>query len=122
MGPTRSSACSLVVAAIWGAFWVQILGASPLAAQDASYDALIRQALVEYEATRYEEARALFRRAHQVSPNPRTLRGIGMSSYELRDYPAAFRALRDALAMTGGDRALTPAHRVHVEQLLGRVS
>src|SRR4051812_11159906 len=65
-------------------------------AQDADtpqYRGLLNEAVSEYDARRYEEARALFRRAHELSPNARTLRGIGMASFELREYVEALRAL-----------------------------
>jgi outer membrane protein assembly factor BamD (BamD/ComL family) len=47
---------------------------------------LIGDAVAEYEAGHYQEARALFRQAHEKQPTARTLRGIGMASFELRDY------------------------------------
>jgi len=54
-------------------------------------------AVAEYEAGHYQEARALFRQAHEKSPTARTLRGIGMASFELRDYVEATRALTASL-------------------------
>src|SRR6266704_960888 len=66
--------------------------------ESAQYRALLEEAVTEYDARHYEEARALFRRAHEVSPNARTLRGIGMASFELREYIEALRSLEGSLA------------------------
>jgi hypothetical protein len=98
------------------------VGATARGQDAARYDRLIEQAIEEYSARRYEEARAFFLQAHREIPNPRTLRGIGMSSYELRDYAEAYRALSQALAAPPGDRPLTAAHRRHVQELLDRAS
>src|SRR6185369_1334355 len=81
---------------------VGIVAARPrvVAAQEAEtpqYRGLLSEAVAEYDARRYEEARALFRRAHDLSPNARTLRGIGMASFELREYVEALRALEGSL-------------------------
>ncbi len=79
---------------------------------------MIGEAVAEFDAHRFEEARALFRRAHALSPSARTFRGIGLTSFELRDYPASFRALTAALADTR--RPLTDAQRGEVQELLQR--
>jgi hypothetical protein len=89
-------------------------------AQEATdrYRTLVDAALEESAAGRWEEARALFRQAHEVSPNARTLRGIGMASYELRDYAEAVRMLAGALDSTV--TPLTEEQRAQVTELLGR--
>jgi hypothetical protein len=79
---------------------------------------MLEEAVSEYDAHRYEEARALFRRAHEISPNARTLRGIGMASFELREYVEALRSLEASLVDTR--RALTPTQRQQVEALIER--
>lgn len=84
----------------------------------ATYDELIAEAVREFDAEHYQEARALFERAHEVLPNARTLRGIGMACFELRDYPHAWVALRGAL--THPERPLTAAQRGDVRRLLDR--
>lgn len=100
-----------------------LLSAAPASAQGEEpppeYRALIEQAVSESAGGRWVEARSLFRDAHRVFPNARTLRGIGMSSYELRDYTAAYRALAASLAETR--RALDETQRAQVEGLLHRV-
>ena len=86
--------------------------------ESPQYRALLEEAVGEYDARRYEEARALFRRAHDLSPNARTLRGIGMASFELREYVEALRSLEGALA--DKRRPLTVVQRQQVESLLER--
>jgi hypothetical protein len=92
-------------------------GAQPVA-DDRAVRPLIADAVAEYDAGRFEEARALFRRAHEQAPSARTLRGIGMASFELRDYVDAARAL--AAALREERRPLSPEQRAHVEGLLAR--
>ncbi|UJR86621.1 hypothetical protein [Sandaracinus amylolyticus] len=87
-------------------------------AEPTSYAPLIEAAVAEFGAGRFAEARALFRGAHDLYPNARTLRGIGMSSFELRDYPGAVRALSASLEETR--RALTDEQRTQVNDLLLR--
>jgi hypothetical protein len=82
------------------------------------YRALLEDAVSEYDARRYEEARALFRRAHAVSPNARTLRGIGMASFELREYVEALRSLEASLI--DKRRPLTSIQRQQVQSLVDR--
>ena len=82
------------------------------------YDEAIRDALVEWDAGRWAEARALFQRAHELQPNARTLRGIGMSAFEMRQYVEAIRFLTASL--TEPERPLTERQRSQVEELLAR--
>src|ERR1700690_1915721 len=85
---------------------------------DARYRSTLKDALAEYDASHFEEARILFRRAHEINPNARTLRSIGMASFELRDYVAAVRALTAALVETR--KALNSEQRTHAQGLLER--
>jgi hypothetical protein len=62
-----------------------------------SYRKAVDEAVREFAAGRFEEARALFKRAHEISPNARTLRGLGMTAFELRFYVLATRELTAAL-------------------------
>lgn len=91
---------------------------TPRGAADPGYEALITSAIDEFAVGHWAEARALFARAHAVSPTARTLRGIGMAAFEMRDYPAAVRALEDALASTA--RPLTDEQRAQVGALAAR--
>jgi hypothetical protein len=101
--------------------WVPVARAADKGA-DANADTpaaqLIGDAVSEYDAGRYDEARALFRLAHQKAPTARTLRGIGMASFELRDYVEASRSLAGALREER--RPLTDEQRRQVEALLAR--
>ena len=87
-------------------------------AESRQYSALLEEAVSEYDARRYEEARALFKKAHEISPNARTLRGIGMASFELREYVEALRALEGALSAKR--RPLTSTQRQQVQSLADR--
>jgi hypothetical protein len=87
-------------------------------APPARYQELVDRALAESAAGRWEEARATFREAHALFPNARTLRGIGVVAFELRDYVDAVRHLRQALAESR--RALTDAQRTEADGLLQR--
>lgn len=89
-----------------------------VAAESPEYSAAIDAALSDFQARRWDEARAQFRAAHALSPNARTLRGIGMASFEMADYPAAFDAL-DA-ALTNPTRPLTDEQRNQVTELRAR--
>jgi len=80
--------------------------------------ALLVEAVAEYDQGHYAEAQALFRRAHELAPSARTLRGLGMAAFELRQYVTALRALEAALVAT--ERPLTAEQRTHVEDLLAR--
>jgi Flp pilus assembly protein TadD len=69
-------------------------------ADSPAYREAIEHGLAEYRAGNFAEARALFLRAHAISPNARTLRGLGIVEYELRNYAEAIVRLRQALAST----------------------
>jgi hypothetical protein len=64
----------------------------------SEYRALVSEALAEFDAGHFEEARALFLHAHSLNPSARTLRGLGLASFELRAYRAAIEYLEQALA------------------------
>lgn len=83
-------------------------------AQD--YQDLVQQGLREFELGNFSEAKAFFQQAHQLSPNARTLRGLGMASYELRHYVEAIDDFQKAL--TSKERPLTPQMHAEVSRLL----
>jgi hypothetical protein len=87
-------------------------------AEDAAYQEAIRAGVAEYDAGHFEEARSLFRRAHGVQPNARTFRGVGMASFELRDYVAAVHNLTAALE--DERKPLSPDQRKDAQDLLAR--
>lgn len=109
------SACVLVVLLA-----ASSITSAPAAAQpfQQSYRRLIREAVAEFDDGNWAEARALFSRAHELQPNARTLRGIGMCSFELREYEDAIDYLEQALESE--ERALTRRLREETELLLVR--
>jgi hypothetical protein len=113
-GACRAGACIAFVAGLLAVqpAWAQ--------AENPRYTALLADAVAEYGAGNYAEARALFAQAHAVLPNARTLRGMGMAAFELREYADALRHLRAALASK--ERPLTAEQRAHAEGLLRRAN
>jgi hypothetical protein len=87
-------------------------------AEDAVYKELIEQALNEFKHKNWQESRALFARAHERNPNARTLRGLGVVSYEMRDYVNAMVNLKAAL--DDSRQPLTDVQRKECEGLLAR--
>jgi hypothetical protein len=122
----RGTTPQLLASGLWARVVLALLIASPVAAAeeastpdaDARYRSTLKDALAEYDANHFEEARILFRRAHEINPNARTLRSIGMASFELRDYVAAVRALSAALVDTR--KTLNSEQRTHAQGLLER--
>lgn len=51
-----------------------------------AYESYVEAALREYRGHRFPEARSLFAKAHAAFPNARTLRGLAMVEFELRNY------------------------------------
>lgn len=88
------------------------------AAERAEYRRAIRDALEEFNAGNFPEARGLFTRAHQLYPNARTFRGLGFVAFELRNYRECVEFLEAALSTT--ERPLSDALRVSTEELLER--
>jgi tetratricopeptide (TPR) repeat protein len=107
-----------------------VLGASPARVRaepapsptnaPAGYDRSIEEALSAYEAGRFAEARSAFRRAHDLMPTARTLRSIGMCSFNLGDYTdAAFQLER---ARKEERKPLTEEQHKHVAELIARAN
>jgi hypothetical protein len=87
-------------------------------AHGAEYTRLIHDALQEYDAGHWEEARALFARAHVLSPSARTFRALGNADFELRHYVAAVRELEAALQEARNP--LSAAQRAEAHKALER--
>lgn len=85
------------------------------AEQEGAYQELIRKGLQEYELAHWDEAKSYFAQAHAIQPSARTLRGLSLVSYELRDYVAALGFARDALASEV--RPLTAEMRAELERI-----
>jgi len=84
--------------------WIVVLSlcgpSLPVLAQDdadAEYMEIVGEALQEFDAGAWVDARASFRHAHRLQPNARTFRGLGMVAYELREYVDAVRYLERAM-------------------------
>lgn len=95
-------------------------------AEPAEYRTTIREALAEYHRKNFPEARALFAEAHRLMPNARTLRGLGMTAFELRSYSESILFLEEALAssvkpLEGGLRGETERLLRRAERFVGRV-
>lgn len=105
------------------AFLCDVVRADPppaATAQQASYDPLIEEAVQAYEAGRYAEARSSFRRAHALYPTSRTLRGIGMCSFNLGDYTDAVYQLEQALVDTR--KPLSEDQQAHTRELIAKAN
>jgi hypothetical protein len=112
------AAWALVILVARGRAWGAAAPSGRESPENRQYTSLLEEAVSEYDARRYEEARALFRKAHEIAPNARTLRGIGMASFELREYVEALRALEGALS--NKRRPLTSTQRQQVQGLAER--
>jgi tetratricopeptide (TPR) repeat protein len=86
------------------------------AALHAEYRQVVASAIAEFDAGRFAEARALFLRAHQLWPSARTWRTLGMTAFELRQYPRALVELQAAL--DDPRRPLDPEHQTEVRGLI----
>jgi tetratricopeptide (TPR) repeat protein len=89
-------------------------------AEPEAYRTAIDEAVVEFGARRFEEARALFARAHALLPNARTHRGLGMAEFELRNYGECIKHFEAALSSSV--RPLDDALRADTEELLARTN
>jgi tetratricopeptide (TPR) repeat protein len=97
---------------------VAVVSSRAEAQSQSSYNDLIRGALTEFEAHNYAEARALFERAHALQPSARTLRGLGVTAFELKRYVEAVHELEAALV--DKRKPLTEAQRKEVPDLIAR--
>jgi len=90
---------------------------APLA-EPPDYRSAIESAVDEYELGNFAEARSQFQRAHELYPNARSWRGMGMTEFELRNYPDAIDHLERALACE--IKPLSESLRRETEWLLER--
>ncbi len=70
---------------------------TPAAERSEAYLDVIKAALAEFESDNYAEARVMFEQAHSIRPSARTLRGMGLTSFELKEYVRAEQELSAAL-------------------------
>jgi hypothetical protein len=104
------------IACSFATFGVEAQTQTGQAGWDAEYEGLIDQALAAFEARDFPRARVLFEQAHARQPSARTLRGLGVTAVELRNYENAEDELEAALA--DHRRPLTPAQRREVTEVL----
>lgn len=67
------------------------------ASEPPGYRETVADAVREFAAHNFEEARSLFGRAHTLYPNARTHRGLGLAEFELRNYGKSIAHLEAAL-------------------------
>jgi tetratricopeptide (TPR) repeat protein len=92
-----------------------------VAAQDVEpegYREAVDEAVREFGARNFEEARSLFARADGLSRNARTQRGLGLTEFELRNYIECIQYFEAALE--SNVKPLDDALRKETEQLLAR--
>ncbi len=87
-------------------------------AADAEVQAVLVEAVREYEAGNYEEAYALFLRVHGLRPTARTERALGKTAFGLRRYVEAVRWL--SASLEDARQPLTDEMRTEVEGFLLR--
>lgn len=97
------------------------------AGEPAAYRSTVREALSEYHAKNFPEARALFEEAHRLYPNARTLRGLGMTAFELRSYRESVSFLISALKeqvkpLEGNLRSETERLLTRAERFVGKLT
>jgi hypothetical protein len=117
----RGLALAIGLLAIGPAAAAQEAPAGPAPAVDEqAYRSTIDEAVREFAGGHWEEARALFKRAHELSPNARTLRGMGKAAFELRMYVQAVRELDAAQRDTR--KPLDDAMRAEVQGLIQKAN
>ncbi|MET0390259.1 MAG: tetratricopeptide repeat protein [Polyangiales bacterium] len=121
--PRRAPACRRVRQLV---LWLGLLGLlvrhSTAAGQGEAppdeYRQLIGAAVIEFDQGNWAEARSLLERAHGLKPGARTLRGLGLTSFELRHYVEAVHELQSAL--DDQRYPLSAEQRVDVQRTLDR--
>jgi hypothetical protein len=101
-------------APVWSPQTARADAASP--PSDAAYQENIARGLQEFDLEHWQEARSFFGEAHALQPSARTLRGLALTSYELRDYVAAVRFGNEAQASEV--RPLTEDMRSELQRIL----
>ena len=126
--PDFARKCALVILlAMCAGLSLSLAHAQDGAAEPPQYRATVREALSEYHAKNFPEARALFTEAHALYPNARTLRGLGMTAFELRSYHESITYLKEALAskvkpLDGGLRGETERLLARAERFVGTLN
>jgi tetratricopeptide (TPR) repeat protein len=82
---------------------------------DSRYAKLVADAVSAFDAGKFEASREMLRQAHAIRPNARTLRGMGLASFEMGSYALALVDLEAALAETR--QPMSAEQREEVEKL-----
>ena len=111
-----------------------VLGVLALSAPEAAraqnkgdgYSQVIQNAVVEFDAGNWAEARVLFEQAHTLRPSARTLRGMGMASFEIKEYVRAEKELNASLVDLRSPLAEAQRHEVlalllRLERYIGKL-
>jgi hypothetical protein len=93
-------------------------GADTGRAESAEYKRLIKYGLQEFELGNYPEARVAFSQAHEIFPNARTHRVLGLVAFELRGYRECIEQL--SLALSSKEKPLAGTLRKSTEEILER--
>jgi hypothetical protein len=106
----------------------QAAKSKPAAAQSSGdgYVQVIQNAVVEFDAGNWAEARVLFEQAHTLRPSARTLRGMGMTSFEMKEYVRAEKELNASLVDLRSPLAEAQRHEVlalllRLERYIGKL-
>jgi tetratricopeptide (TPR) repeat protein len=126
MARVRVRSCSIALLLLALAASGGTQAQTPEHSASATYRDTVEMATEEFNLGNYTEARALFEKAHALSPSARTLRGLGLAEFELRNYPRAVEHLEAALAtevkaLAGEVRESTVALLHRAEGYTGRV-
>jgi len=108
-----SCACLTLVIAMCGAT-TSIKAQSNQA--PAAYDKLLDEAVSAFDANDFSRAHGLFRKAYEVRPNARVLRGLGIAALRLERYSEAYRTL--SLSLKHPVQSLTQGQSEEVTGLL----
>lgn len=114
--PRKLLIAPIIAVLLWSL--IPVHGRAQPTAEPAEYQKLVDDAIEEYRARNFPEARSLFIRAHTLFPNARAARGLGMTEFELRNYGDCIAALERALASSV--RPLEGTLRTETEALLAR--
>ena len=108
----------LTLLALGSAPYLPYANAQSSSGETNAYKNAIANALQEFELGNYAEAREQFRVAHEITPSARTLRGLGITEFELRNYPESVMFLEQALA--SDTKPLSGEMRSQAEAVLDR--
>jgi len=93
---------------------------TPAGGAKTPYQEAIEEAVSEFGAAHWDEAYVSFKRANELQPGPRPMRGMGKALYERRSYAEAVHILQQALDIKDSPRPLNADQRADVEKWLAK--